>query len=179
MIRIYLKIWFEFDYLQIKKPRRSAFIRLVLQSSGIIVFKVNALSDYVTIDSNRTVLHFATPKAALSMNGSYAILIDQGAVVGQGCSYAGPPTPGITSLVDWAFPVHGVCPVGFALAPPSFQKCEGKSSAVVSNFFKRNQNLWLTLLRCGPWECIIHYLITSNAIRTICDPSNFQWLYAA
>ena len=119
--------------MQIKKPRRSAFIRLVLQSSGLIVFKVNALSDYVTIDSNRTVLHFATPKAALSMNGSYAILIDQGAVVGQGCSYAGPPTPGITSPMDWAFPVRGVCPVGFALAPPSFQKCEGTSRVVVSD----------------------------------------------
>ncbi|PFX23429.1 Pancreatic secretory granule membrane major glycoprotein GP2 [Stylophora pistillata] len=118
-------IWWSvhFDRL-IKKPRSSAFIRLVLQSNGFTVFKVNALSSYVIIDSNRTALHFATPKAALSMNGSYAILIDHGAVVGQGCSYDGPPTPGITSPKDWAFPVYGVCPVGYALAPPSFQKCE-------------------------------------------------------
>ena len=119
------------DYLQIKKPRSSAFIRLVLQSNGFTVFKVNALSGYVIVDSNRTVLHFATPKAALSMNGSYAILIDPGAVVGQGCSNDGPPTPGITSPIDWAFPVDGVCPLGYALVSPSFQKCEGTSAVVV------------------------------------------------
>ena len=117
--------------MQIKKPRSSAFIRLVLQSNGVTVFKVNALSGYVIIDNNRTVLHFATPKAALSMNGSYAILIDPGAVVGQGCSYDGPPTPGITSLIDWTFPVDGVCPLGYALVSPSFQKCEGTSGNLV------------------------------------------------
>ena len=117
--------------MQIKKPRSSAFIRLVLQSNGFTVFKVNALSGYVIIDNNRTVLHFATPKAALSMNGSYAILIDPGAVVGQGCSYDGPPTPGITSPRDWAFPVDGVCPLGYALVSPSFQKCGGTSAVVV------------------------------------------------
>ncbi|XP_022787102.1 uncharacterized protein LOC111327235 [Stylophora pistillata] len=118
-------IWWsiQFDRV-IKKPRSTAFIRLVLQSNGFTVFKVDALSGYVIIDSNRTALHFATPKAALSMNGSYAILIDHGAVVGQGCSYDGPPTPGITSPKDWAFPVDGTCPVGYALAPPSFQKCK-------------------------------------------------------
>ena len=92
---------------------------------------MNALSGYVIVDSNRTVLHFATPKAALSMNGSYAILIDPGAVVGQGCSNDGPPTPGITSPRDWAFPVDGVCPLGYALVSPSFQKCEGTSGIVV------------------------------------------------
>ncbi|XP_066022017.1 uncharacterized protein [Pocillopora verrucosa] len=118
-------IWWSIHFDRvIKKPRSSAFIRLVLQSNGVTVFKVNALSGYVIIDNNRTVLHFATPKAALSMNGSYAILIDPGAVVGQGCSYDGPPTPGITSLIDWAFPVDGVCPLGYALVSPSFQKCE-------------------------------------------------------
>ena len=117
--------------MQIKKPRSSAFIRLVLQSNGFTVFKVNALSGYVIVDSNRTVLHFATPKAALSMNGSYAILIDPGAVVGQGCSNDGPPTPGITSPRDWAFPVDGVCPLGYALVSPSFQKCGGMSAVVV------------------------------------------------
>nr|XP_058972744.1 integrin beta-like protein C [Pocillopora verrucosa] len=118
-------IWWSIHFNRvIKKPRSSAFIRLVLQSNGFTVFKVNALSGYVIVDSNRTVLHFATPKAALSMNGSYAILIDPGAVVGQGCSNDGPPTPGITSPRDWAFPVDGVCPLGYALVSPSFQKCE-------------------------------------------------------
>ena len=119
--------------MQIKKPRSSAFIRLVLQPNGFTVFKVNALSGYVIIDSNRTVLHFATPKAVLSMNGVYAILVDHGAVVGQGCSQAGPPTPGITSPMDWAFHIRGVCRVGFALAPPSFKKCYGTSRVVVSD----------------------------------------------
>ena len=65
------------------------------------------------------------PNAALSMNGSYAILIDHGAVVGQGCSYDGPPTPGITSSSDWHFSVHGVCSLGYYLAPPGFTNCVG------------------------------------------------------
>ncbi|XP_022794139.1 uncharacterized protein LOC111332922 isoform X2 [Stylophora pistillata] len=136
-------IWWSvhFDRL-IKKPRSSAFIRLVLQSNGFTVFKVNALSSYVIIDSNRTALHFATPKAALSMNGSYAILIDHGAVVGQGCSYDGPPTPGITSPKDWAFPVYGVCPVGYALAPPSFQKCEDIDECGGHHRSKRSHWWW-------------------------------------
>ena len=113
--------------IQIKKPRSSAYIRLVLLPSGYTVYKVDTLSQHAFIDSNRTVLHFATPKAALSMNGSYAILIDHGAIVGQGCSYDGPPSPGITSVSDWGFPVNGVCPVGFSLAPPGFTNCVGMS----------------------------------------------------
>ena len=111
--------------IQIKKPRLSTYIRLVLLPSGFTVYKVDTLSQYAVIDSNRTVLHFATPKAALSMNGSYAILIDHGAVVGQGCSYDGPPTPGITSASDWSFHVDGVCPVGYSLASPGFTYCVG------------------------------------------------------
>ena len=64
------------------------------------------------------------PYATLSMNGSYAILMDRGAVVGQGCSYDGPPTPGITDASDWQF-IAGFCPVGYALAPPDFTTCLG------------------------------------------------------
>ncbi|XP_022787084.1 uncharacterized protein LOC111327217 isoform X1 [Stylophora pistillata] len=136
-------IWWSIHFDRvIKKPRSSAFIRLVLQSNGFTVFKVNALSGYVIIDSNRTALHFATPKAALSMNGSYAILIDHGAVVGQGCSYDGPPTPGITSPKDWAFPVDGACPVGYALAPPSFQKCEDIDECRGHHRSKRSHWWW-------------------------------------
>ena len=86
---------------------------------------MDTLSHYVEISSNKTGLSFAFPKAALSMNGSYAILIDQGAVVGQGCSYDGPPTPGISSPLDWAFSVHGVCAVGYYLAPPDYTRCIG------------------------------------------------------
>ena len=78
-------------------------------------------------------MQFATPNAALSMNGSYAILIDQGAVVGQGCSYDGPPTPGITNSSVWQFSVYGICPVGYYLAPPSFTSCVGKCSDQLIN----------------------------------------------
>ena len=116
--------------IQIKKPRSPAYIRLVLQPSSYTVYKVDTLSQYVIIDSNHTILHFATPKAALSMNGSYAILIDHGAVVGQGCSYDGPPTPGITSSSEWRFDVNGVCPGGFSLVAPGFTTCVGKLCVV-------------------------------------------------
>ena len=119
--------------MQIKKPRSSAYIRLVLQPNSYTVYKVDTLSQYVIIDSNRTVLHFATPKAALSMNGSYAILIDHGAVVGQGCSYDGPPTPGVESVSDWQFVGNGVCSFGYYLGPPSFTSCVGMYNSNIIN----------------------------------------------
>ena len=59
------------------------------------------------------------------MHGTYAILIDRGGVVGQGCSFDGPPTPGITSTSDWQFSPGGICGTGFSLAPPWFTYCEG------------------------------------------------------
>ena len=111
--------------IQIKKPRTSSFIRLVLLPSGHTVHKLDALSQFVIINS--TTLQFAMPYAALSMNGSYAILMDRGAVVGQGCSYDGPPTPGITNTSDWQFNA-GFCPVGYTLAPPDFSYCVGMYS---------------------------------------------------
>ena len=111
--------------MQIKKPRTSSFIRLVLLPSGHTVHKVDTLSQVVIINS--TTLQFAMPYAALSMNGSYAILMDRGAVVGQGCSYDGPPTPGITNTSAWEF-TAGFCPVGYTLAPPDFSNCVGMYS---------------------------------------------------
>ena len=112
--------------MQIRKPRTSSYIRLVLLPNGFTVYKVDTLSEYVEISSNKTGLFFAFPNAALSMNGSYAILIDQGAVVGQGCSHDGPPTPGISSPLDWAFSVDGACATGYYLAPPDYRICIGK-----------------------------------------------------
>ena len=118
-------ISFNFSFLtQIKKPRSSSFIRLVLLPSEHTVHKVDTLSQFAIINSDLTTLWFAMPYAALSMNGSYAILMDRGAVVGQGCSYDGPPTPGITNTSDWQF-TAGVCPVGYTLAPPDFSNCVG------------------------------------------------------
>ena len=90
------------------------------------MYKVDTLSQYAKIGgTNDATLYFGMPKAAFSMNGSYAILIDKGAVVGQGCSFDGPPTPGVESLSAWQFVVSGVCPFGYYLGPPSFTSCVG------------------------------------------------------
>ena len=89
---------------------------------------MDTLSQFAKINSDHTTLQFAIPNAALSMNGSYSIRIDHGAVVGQGCSYDGPPTPGITNTSDWQFTVDGVCPVGYYLSPPEFKSCVGMYS---------------------------------------------------
>ncbi|XP_068694609.1 uncharacterized protein [Montipora foliosa] len=107
----------------IKKPRVSSYITLVLLPSENTVYKVDTLSHHVRISSNGTGLFFAFPKAALSMTGSYAILMDRGAVVGLGCSFDGPPTPGILSVHDWVFNVNGVCPSGYYLEPPDYTNC--------------------------------------------------------
>ena len=119
--------------MQIRKPRTSSFIRLVLLPSGHTVHKVDTLSQFAIINSDLTTLWFAMPYAALSMNGSYAILMDRGAVVGQGCSYDGPPTPGITNTSDWHF-TAGFCPVGYTLAPPDFSNCVG--TYILVSFFQ-------------------------------------------
>ncbi|XP_044165767.1 uncharacterized protein LOC114963338 isoform X2 [Acropora millepora] len=112
----------QFDRV-IKKPRTSAYIRLVLLPSEHTVYKVDTLSRNVVISANKTALLFALPKAALSMRGSYAILIDRGAVVGLGCSFDGPPTPGISSPKDWGFNVFGICSTGYSLDPPYYRSC--------------------------------------------------------
>ena len=98
---------------------------------------MDTLSQYVKIGANDTMVYFGMPKAAFSMSGSYAILIDKGAVVGQGCSYDGPPTPGIESLSDWQFVVNGVCPFGYYLGPPSFTSCVGmyNSKIITGGYF--------------------------------------------
>ena len=106
--------------------------------SGHTIYKVDTLSHYVKIGTNDTMLYFGMPKAAFSMSGSYAILIDKGAVVGQGCSYDGPPTPGIESLSDWQFIVNGVCPFGYYLDPPLFTSCVGTyNSKIITNEFMK------------------------------------------
>ena len=124
---------------QIKKPRSSSFIRLVLLPSEHTVHKVDTLSQFFKINSDQTTLQFAMPYAVLSMNGSYAILMDRGAVVGQGCSYDGPPTPGITNTSDWQF-TTGVCPVGYTLALPDLTSCVGMSSLQILFCFLNNCN---------------------------------------
>ena len=80
----------------------------------------------MVISANKTELLFTLPNAALSMNGSYAILIDRGAVVGLGCSFDGPPTPGISSAQNWVFNMAGICFNGYYLDPPYYRNCVGK-----------------------------------------------------
>ena len=125
-----------FHFLQIKKPRTSSYIRLVLLPSGQTVYKVDALSQNVTIGSNSTTLHFAIPHPVLSMDGLYAILIDKGVVVGQGCSSGGTPTPRISSSNAWRFYVDGVCSSGYSLRSPDFQSCVGTQNFRFSEFLK-------------------------------------------
>ncbi|XP_068721857.1 uncharacterized protein [Montipora capricornis] len=127
-------LWFSirFDRM-IKKPRSTSYIRLVI--GGQTVYKVDTLSALATISSDQITLLFAIPYAAISMKGTYAILIDRGAVVGQGCSYDGPPTPGITSTSDWQFSPGGICGTGFSLAPPWFTYCEDVNECSSYNGF--------------------------------------------
>ncbi|XP_074622578.1 uncharacterized protein LOC141880862 isoform X5 [Acropora palmata] len=117
-----MRLSIQFDRV-IKKPRTSAYIRLVLLPSEHTVYKVDTLSRNVVISANKTELLFTLPKAALSMKGSYAILIDRGAVVGSGCSFDGPPTPGISSSQGWRFNVGGICSSGYYLDPPYYRTC--------------------------------------------------------
>ncbi|XP_067017039.1 uncharacterized protein [Acropora muricata] len=117
-----IRLSIQFDRV-IKKPRTSAYIRLVLLPREHTVYKVDTLSRNVVISANKTELLFTLPKAALSMKGSYAILIDRGAVVGSGCSFDGPPTPGISSSQGWRFNVGGICSSGYYLDPPYYRTC--------------------------------------------------------
>ncbi|RMX46817.1 hypothetical protein pdam_00007662 [Pocillopora damicornis] len=112
----------QFDRL-IKKPRASSYIRLVLLPSRQTVYKVDALSQNVTIGSNSTTLRFLIPLPVLSMEGLYAILMDKGVVVGEGCSSGGTFTPGISSSSAWRFYVRGVCRFGYSLSLPDFRSC--------------------------------------------------------
>lgn len=87
------------------------------------------------------------------MNGSYAVLIDHGAVVGQGCSYDGPPTPGIISSSDWDFIVDGVCSVGYALDPPGFTNCVGRLHVVLLFIIASRQSFGFADPESGKQQC--------------------------
>ena len=80
----------------------------------------------MVIGANKTELLFTLPNSALSMKGSYAILIDRGGVVGFGCSFDGPPTPGISSAKTWVLNMSGVCLNAYYLDRPYYRNCVGK-----------------------------------------------------
>ncbi len=95
---------------QIKRPRHSKFIRIVLE--GHVIYKLDTrTSSDVTIDRDDFTLHFRLPQVVMSMRGNYSITMDRGAVVGLGCTSDGPPTPGVSSTSSWTFDV-GVCSKG-------------------------------------------------------------------
>ena len=107
---------------QIKRPRHSKFIRIILQ--GHVIYKLDTRSSSdVTIDQNGFTLRFSLPQAVMSMLGNYSITMDRGAVVGLGCTSDGPPTPGISSTKSWPFSV-GVCSKGTFIADG--YNCDGK-----------------------------------------------------
>ncbi|PFX27261.1 Oncoprotein-induced transcript 3 protein [Stylophora pistillata] len=93
---------------QIKRPRHSKFIRIVLEDHVIYKLDTRSSSD-VTVD--KFSLRFRLPQVVLSMRGNYSITMDRGVVVGLGCTSDGPPSPGMSSLKDWPFDV-GVCSKG-------------------------------------------------------------------
>lgn len=93
---------------QIKRPRHSKFIRIVLEDHVIYKLDTRSSSE-VTVD--KFSLKFRLPQVVLSMRGNYSITMDRGVVVGLGCTSDGPPSPGFSSLKDWPFDV-GVCSKG-------------------------------------------------------------------
>ena len=152
-------------FQQIKKPRASSYIRLVLLPSGQTVYKVDALSQNVTIGSNSTTLRFLIPLPVLSMEGLYAILMDKGVVVGEGCSSGGTFTPGISSSSAWRFYVRGVCRFGYSLSLPDFRSCVGELMAL-SHFLHKFFNMtyvYPTLLSsCKCFNTLILMLLAQN-----------------
>ena len=99
---------------QIKRPRHSKFIRIILE--GHVIYKLNTRSSSdVTIDKNGFTLRFRLSQVVMSMRGNYSVTLDRGAVVGLGCTSDGPPTPGISSFKSWTFSV-GVCSKGTFIA---------------------------------------------------------------
>ncbi|KAL9988075.1 hypothetical protein ACROYT_G002475 [Oculina patagonica] len=95
---------------QIKKPRHSKFIRIILE--GHVIYKLDTrTSSDVTIGRQGFTLRFRLPQVVLSMRGNYSVTMDRGAVVGLGCTSDGPPTPGVSSTKSWTFDV-GVCSKG-------------------------------------------------------------------
>ena len=109
-----------FPSKQIKRPRHSKFIRVVLEDHVIYKLDTRSSSE-VTVD--QVTLQFRLPQVVLSMRGNYSITMDRGAVVGLGCTSDGPPSPGISSLRSWRFDV-GVCSKGTFM--DHSYRCNGK-----------------------------------------------------
>ncbi|KAJ7377448.1 hypothetical protein OS493_029351 [Desmophyllum pertusum] len=104
---------------QIKRPRHSKFIRIILEGHVIYELDTRSSSD-VTIDQDSSLtLQFRVPQVVLSMQGNYSITLDRGVVVGLGCTSDGPPSPAISSRESWTFDV-GVCAKGTFIGHSSY-----------------------------------------------------------
>ena len=99
-----------FSLQQIKKPRHSKNIKIILADHVIYKLDTRSSSD-VTINKDGFTLRFRLPQVVLSMRGNYSIIMDRGAVVGLGCTSDGPPSPGMSSTKSWTFDV-GLCSRG-------------------------------------------------------------------
>ncbi|XP_044184607.1 uncharacterized protein LOC114949673 isoform X9 [Acropora millepora] len=125
---------------QIKRPRHSKFIRIILQ--GHVIYKLDTRSSSdVSIDQNGFTLRFSVPQVVMSMRGNYSVTMDRGAVVGLGCTSDGPPTPGIGSTTSWPFSV-GVCSQGTFIADgyncDDVDECSNPPSIVS----RKKRNIW-------------------------------------
>ncbi|XP_020626929.1 uncharacterized protein LOC110064251 isoform X2 [Orbicella faveolata] len=125
---------------QIKRPRHSKFIRIILEGHVIYRLGTRSSSD-VTIDQNGFTLHFRLPQVVMSMRGNYSVTMDRGAVVGLGCTSDGPPTPGISSTKSWTFSV-GVCSKGSFLANSYACQDVDECSNPPSILSRRKRNIW-------------------------------------
>ncbi|KAJ7377444.1 hypothetical protein OS493_029347 [Desmophyllum pertusum] len=96
---------------QIKRPRHSKFIQIILEGHVIYKLDTRSSSDVTINQAGLLTLQFRVPQVVLSMQGNYSITLDRGAVVGLGCSSDGPPSPAISSRESWTFDV-GVCAKG-------------------------------------------------------------------
>ena len=109
---------------QIKRPRHSKFIQIILEGHVIYKLDTRSSSDVTINQDGSLTLQFRVPQVVLSMQGNYSITLDRGAVVGLGCTSDGPPSPAISSRESWTFDV-GVCAKGTFIDHSSYN-CNGE-----------------------------------------------------
>lgn len=146
---------------QIKRPRHSKFIRIVLEDH--VIYKLDTRSsNEVTVD--KFSLKFRLPQVVLSMRGNYSITMDRGVVVGLGCTSDGPPSPGFSSLKDWPFDV-GVCSKGTYMGQNNQCSDVNECSKAPSILSRKKRNPW-------PWYW--YYYTSAQAIASSIPTTSFS-----
>nr|XP_058952658.1 uncharacterized protein LOC131780054 isoform X2 [Pocillopora verrucosa] len=146
---------------QIKRPRHSKFIRIVLEDHVIYKLDTRSSSE-VTVD--KFSLKFRLPQVVLSMRGNYSITMDRGVVVGLGCTSDGPPSPGFSSLKDWPFDV-GVCSKGTYMGQNNQCSDVNECSKAPSILSRKKRNPW-------PWYW--YYYTSAQAIASSIPTTSFS-----